>query len=95
MNIAALRLLALSLLLATGTSFGADVALSCSVPELAGWLLIACPLRFGHDIERVTDDAAKQPMLGDCRIIPSCAPPPPLTNVEHAVVSAVVSAPPC
>jgi alpha/beta superfamily hydrolase len=43
-------------LILAGWSFGADVALSCADDSIAGWLLIACPLRYGHDIERVTDD---------------------------------------
>jgi alpha/beta superfamily hydrolase len=51
------RLAAGAPLVLAGWSFGADVALSCSVPEIAGWLAIACPLRFAHDLERVTTDA--------------------------------------
>jgi uncharacterized protein len=41
----------------TGWSFGADIALSCADTAIAGWFLIACPLRFGRDIARVTADA--------------------------------------
>jgi uncharacterized protein len=44
-------------LVLAGWSFGADIALSCAAPEIAGWLLIACPLRFATDLERVTRDA--------------------------------------
>jgi hypothetical protein len=43
-------------LILTGWSFGADVALSCAEPAIAGWLLIASPLRYCRDPERVTDD---------------------------------------
>jgi alpha/beta superfamily hydrolase len=43
-------------LVLTGWSFGADIALSCSTESIAGWLLIACPLRFGRDIAAVTGD---------------------------------------
>src|ERR1700710_1939398 len=43
----------------------------------------------------VSDDAAKQPRLGARRSVANSAPPPPLTNVEHAVMSTVVSTPPC
>jgi alpha/beta superfamily hydrolase len=43
-------------LILTGWSFGADVALSCAEPSIAGWLLIACPLRFCRDPELVTAD---------------------------------------
>jgi hypothetical protein len=43
-------------LILAGWSFGADVALSCSDPAIAGWLLIACPLRFVRELARVTDD---------------------------------------
>jgi alpha/beta superfamily hydrolase len=43
-------------LILAGWSFGADVALSCAVDAIAGWLLIACPLRYAHDIHVVTDD---------------------------------------
>lgn len=43
-------------LVLAGWSFGADVALSCSDPAIAGWLLIACPLRFARDPELVTAD---------------------------------------
>jgi alpha/beta superfamily hydrolase len=34
----------------------AGVALSCAVDAIAGWLLIACPLRYAHDIHVVADD---------------------------------------
>jgi len=44
-------------LVLTGWSFGADIALSCADPAVAGWFLVACPLRFGRDLERVTADA--------------------------------------
>jgi alpha/beta superfamily hydrolase len=44
-------------LLLAGWSFGADIALSCADPAIAGWLLIACPLRFARDPELVTADA--------------------------------------
>jgi uncharacterized protein len=40
-----------------GWSFGADIALSCADPAIAGWLLIACPLRFARDLDVVTSDA--------------------------------------
>ncbi len=43
-------------LILAGWSFGADVALSCSLESIAGWLLIACPLRFARDVAIVTDD---------------------------------------
>jgi alpha/beta superfamily hydrolase len=43
-------------LILTGWSFGADVALSCSEPSIAGWLLIASPLRFCREPELVTAD---------------------------------------
>jgi alpha/beta superfamily hydrolase len=43
-------------LILAGWSFGADVALSCSDPAIAGWLLIACPLRYCRDPELVTGD---------------------------------------
>jgi len=43
-------------LILAGWSFGADVALSCSMPEIAGWFLIACPLKFARDIARVASD---------------------------------------
>jgi hypothetical protein len=39
-----------------GWSFGADVALSCSDAAITGWFVIACPLRFVRDLERVRDD---------------------------------------
>jgi uncharacterized protein len=43
-------------LVLAGWSFGADVALSCTDGAIAGWLLIACPLRFVRDLAPVTDD---------------------------------------
>jgi alpha/beta superfamily hydrolase len=43
-------------LVLAGWSFGADIALSCSDPAIAGWLLIACPLRFAREAELVTAD---------------------------------------
>ena len=43
-------------LILAGWSFGADIALSCSDPEIAGWLLIACPLRYARDAEIVGGD---------------------------------------
>lgn len=43
-------------LVLAGWSFGADIALSCADPAIAGWLLIACPLRFARDAELVTGD---------------------------------------
>ena len=43
-------------LILAGWSFGADIALSCSDPAIAGWFLIACPLRFAREPERVTAD---------------------------------------
>jgi uncharacterized protein len=43
-------------LVLTGWSFGADIALSCVDPAIAGWLLIACPLRFWQHPEVVTSD---------------------------------------
>jgi alpha/beta superfamily hydrolase len=58
---AAIALLAAGLpegapLVLAGWSFGADVALSCSDEAIAAWLAIACPLRFVHDLARVSDD---------------------------------------
>jgi len=44
-------------LVLAGWSFGADIALSYSDPAIAGWLLIACPLRYARDPERVSNDA--------------------------------------
>jgi alpha/beta superfamily hydrolase len=43
-------------LILAGWSFGADIAVSCSLPAVAGWLLIACPLRYARDAEIVTAD---------------------------------------
>ena len=43
-------------LLLAGWSFGADIALSCSDPAIAGWFLVACPLRFTREPELVTSD---------------------------------------
>jgi alpha/beta superfamily hydrolase len=43
-------------LILTGWSFGADIALSCAEPAIAGWLLIASPLRFCREPELVTAD---------------------------------------
>ena len=43
-------------LVLAGWSFGADIALSCSDPAIAGWLLFACPLRFAWESELVTAD---------------------------------------
>ena len=43
-------------LVLAGWSFGADIALSCATPAVAGWFLIACPLRFVRDLEIVTGD---------------------------------------
>ncbi len=43
-------------LILAGWSFGADVALSCSEAAIAGWLLIASPLRYCRDPELVTGD---------------------------------------
>ncbi len=50
------RLPATAPLVLAGWSFGADVAMSCVAPELAGWLLVACPLRFAHDVDAVASD---------------------------------------
>jgi alpha/beta superfamily hydrolase len=44
-------------LVLAGWSFGADIALSCLRPSIAGWLLIACPLRYATELDRVADDA--------------------------------------
>lgn len=44
-------------LVLAGWSFGADIALSCSDSAIAGWLLVACPLRFASEPELVTADA--------------------------------------
>jgi hypothetical protein len=52
----AARLPAGAPLVLAGWSFGADVALSCADPAIAGWFVIACPLRFVHDLARVSDD---------------------------------------
>jgi alpha/beta superfamily hydrolase len=43
-------------LVLAGWSFGADIALSCADPAIAGWLLIALPLRFARDPQLVADD---------------------------------------
>jgi alpha/beta superfamily hydrolase len=43
-------------LVLAGWSFGADIALSCPDPAIAGWLLIACPLRFARGPALVTAD---------------------------------------
>jgi alpha/beta superfamily hydrolase len=43
-------------LILTGWSFGADVALSCAEPAIAGWLLIASPLRYVREPELVSGD---------------------------------------
>lgn len=43
-------------LVLAGWSFGADIALSCAGPAIAGWLLIALPLRFARDPHVVADD---------------------------------------
>jgi len=53
----AARLPAGAPLVLTGWSFGADIALSCADPAIAGWFLIACPLRFGRDLARAEADA--------------------------------------
>ncbi len=44
-----------SLVLA-GWSFGGDIALSLHAPEIAGWIAIAPPLRFGHQFDAVAAD---------------------------------------
>jgi alpha/beta superfamily hydrolase len=44
-------------LVLAGWSFGADIALSYTDPSIAGWLLVACPLRYTREPERVTADA--------------------------------------
>ena len=46
-------------LVLAGWSFGADIALSCADPAIAGWLLVACPLRFARDPELVTADRGR------------------------------------
>jgi uncharacterized protein len=43
-------------LILAGWSFGADVAVSCAGPAIAGWLLIAVPLRYCRDPEVVATD---------------------------------------
>jgi alpha/beta superfamily hydrolase len=43
-------------LVLAGWSFGADIALSCAPVSIAGWLLVACPLRYGRDVAIVTGD---------------------------------------
>jgi alpha/beta superfamily hydrolase len=43
-------------LILAGWSFGADIALSCADPSIAGWLLIACPLRYAREPEIVAGD---------------------------------------
>src|SRR3954469_4128045 len=75
---------------------------STGASAVPSWLLYGCSAVANCEqasascaLPCVSEDAAMHPRLGDCKIAPSCAPPPPLTNVEHAVVSAVVSAPPC
>ncbi|WP_419926257.1 alpha/beta hydrolase [Candidatus Poriferisocius sp.] len=46
-----------SLLVLAGWSFGADLALTCDAPELAGWFLVAPPLRvLGHDRLKAAPD---------------------------------------
>jgi alpha/beta superfamily hydrolase len=44
-------------LILAGWSFGADIALSCADPSIAGWLLIACPLRYAREPEIVAGDS--------------------------------------
>ncbi|HEY5014527.1 MAG TPA: alpha/beta family hydrolase [Acidimicrobiia bacterium] len=44
-------------LVLAGWSFGADVALSCTAESIAGWLLVACPLRFAREVGVVAGDA--------------------------------------
>lgn len=39
-----------------GWSFGADLALSVTVPEIAAWIAIAAPLRYAHDLSCVAHD---------------------------------------
>lgn len=39
-----------------GWSFGADVALSAREPEVAGWIGIAAPLRYTHDLDALARD---------------------------------------
>lgn len=43
-------------ILLVGWSFGADMALSVADPRLAGWVAIAPPLRFAHDLEAIASD---------------------------------------
>lgn len=42
--------------LLAGWSFGADLALSVTDPEIAAWIAIASPLRYARDLERVASD---------------------------------------
>jgi alpha/beta superfamily hydrolase len=43
-------------LVLAGWSFGADIALSCADPSIAGWLLVACPLLYVRVPELVATD---------------------------------------
>lgn len=52
-------------LLAMGWSFGADVALSVAVPQLAGWLAIAPPLSSGEAARAGHDERPKHLVLAE------------------------------
>ncbi len=43
-------------LFVVGWSFGADLALTDTEPAVAGWVAIALPMRFGHDLDTVGAD---------------------------------------
>ena len=43
-------------LILLGWSFGADVVLSVCEPAIAGWIVVAPPLRFGRGAESVAQD---------------------------------------
>jgi uncharacterized protein len=46
-------------------SFGADMALTVIDPRLAGWVAIACPLRFRSSFAASTDDRPKHLVLAE------------------------------
>ena len=49
-----------------GWSFGADLALSVQDPRLAGWIAIAPPLRYAHDLDALAvDPRPKLLILGE------------------------------
>ena len=50
-------------LIVLGWSFGADVMLSVCEPEIAGWIAVAPPLRFGRGSESVAQDSRPKLVL--------------------------------